>query len=357
MTNENEFKEGINWYGWITPFSGYGIVMLEYATAMNELIGDKVSIGWQRGNPNSSEEWKTLTPEQRRLVHEKPFKKERIGIIKTTPDRFGENESEIKIGYTMVENTKIGKDWVDRINAMAACFVPSAYLIDVFRSSGVTVPLYQVRQGINPEKFPFIYREKKPIFRFGTCGWMDQRKNWKEMVQAFSSEFDEDEPVELWIKNTNNTFGFEQATDPRVKIIDKLMTFPEMLDFYGDLDCFLFPSRAEGSGMPPREAMATGLPVILTNWSGLTEICDEKYNYPLTPLAIDLPDYRGDEQPGFQARIDVQELMYWMRYVYEHREEALEKGRLASEWMHKDWNWTKCAQEVINILRENFHYE
>ncbi len=356
MTDKNGYKEGINWYGWITPFSGYGIVMLEYATAMNELTGDKVSIGWQRGRPNASEEWKTLTPQQRYLVHEKPFKKERIGIIKTTPDRFGENESEIKIGYTMVENTKIGKDWVDKINAMAACFVPSAYLLDVFRESGVTVPLYRVRQGINPEKFPYIYREKKSIFRFGTCGWMDQRKNWKEMIRAFSSEFDESEPVELWIKNTNNTFGFEEAVDPRVKIIDKLMTFPEMLDFYRDLDCFLFPSRAEGSGMPPREAMATGLPVILTNWSGLSEICDEKYNYPLTPLAIDLPDYRGEEQPGFQARIDIQELMYWMRYVYEHRQEALEKGKLASEWMHKDWNWTKCAQEVINILKENFNY-
>ena len=353
----NDYKQGINWYGWITPFSGYGIVMMEYATAMNKLTGDKVSIGWQRGTPNNSDEWKTLTAEQKYLVYEKPFIKERIGIIKTTPDRFGENLSDIKIGYTMVENTQVGKNWIDICNGMHALFVPSQYLVDVFKDSGLNRPIYTVRQGINPQKWPFLKRTRNQTFVFGTCGWMDQRKNWKEMIQAFTSEFDENEPVELWIKNTNNTFGFHQPVDKRVKIIDTLLTFDQMREFYKKLDCFLFPSRAEGSGMPPREAMATGLPVILTDWSGLTEIADPKYNYPIAPVAIDLPDYRGETQPGFQARIDIQELMYWMRYCYEHWDIAMAKGQLASRWMHEEWNWSVCAREVLDILKREFAYE
>jgi glycosyltransferase involved in cell wall biosynthesis len=126
----------------------------------------------------------------------------------------------------------------------------------------------------------------------------------------------------------------------------------EIEQLYWYFDCFVFPSHAEGSGLPPREAMATGLPCILTNWSGLTEIADPAFTYPLTPIAIDIPDVRGSEQPGFMARIDIQELMYWMRYVYEHREEAQEKGKLASQYIHKYWNWDYCAEDLRQKVEE-----
>ena len=118
------------------------------------------------------------------------------------------------------------------------------------------------------------------------------------------------------------------------------------------MDCFVFPSHAEGSGLPPREAMATGLPTILTNWSGLTEVCDPLLNYPLTPIAIDHPDVRGNEQPGYMSRIDVRELMYFMRHVYENREEAEAKGIKASKYIHKEWNWEKCGVDLIEKVKE-----
>ena len=349
------YKNGINWYGWITPFSGYAIVMMEYAAAMNKLTGDKVSIGWQKVGNRDSLEYKCLTDAQRNIV-EKEFKHERIGIIKTTPEFFEHNESDIKIGYTMVENTAVNPKWIEKCNGMSAIFVPAKFLVKVFQDSGCTKPIYVVRQGINSQLFPYYPRVKKPKFIFGTCGWMDTRKNWKEMITAFTSEFNQGEDVELWIKNTNNTFGYHEALDPRVKFIDELKDFSGIYEFYSQLDCFLFPTRGEGAGMPPREAMATGLPVIMTNWSGMEEICNPDYNYPLTPVAIDLEDYR-DYQPGFQARIDLQELMYYMRHVYENWEEAMAKGKKASEWMHKDWNWEKCGQEMIDLLVKEFGYE
>lgn len=352
------YKEGLNWYGWSTPFSGYGIVTLEYATAL-ERLGCDISIGWQRRDPDQSLEWKYLTPEQQNLIHYKTFKKERIGICKTTPDAFHNNVSDVRIGYTMVEGTHIGKKWVERCNGMDAIFVPSKYLLEVFKNDGVNVPIYAIKQGINPDNFPYINRKRnKQNFVFATAGWLDDRKNWKEMVQAFTSEFDPEEPVELWIKNTNSLFGFEQPADTRVKFIDELLSFEGMQIFYKNTDCFLFCSRAEGAGMPGREAMATGLPIILTNWSGMADVCNPEYNYPLTPVAIDVPDARKeDSQPGFQARIDVRELMYWMRHVYEHQEEAREKGKKASEWMHREWNWEVCAKEVLDILKKEFNYE
>lgn len=104
--------------------------------------------------------------------------------------------------------------------------------------------------------------------------------------------------------------------------------------------------------MPPREAMATGLPVILGDHSGLSELCDPDYNYPIAPTSIDWADTRGAQQPGMLARYDVSEIMYWMRYVYEHQQEAKEKGRKAHEWVHKTYNWDECARVLYNHIKE-----
>lgn len=339
--------------GWYSPYSGYGVVNLEYATALNRLTGDKVTTGWERYTPEGNPfEWKVLSEEQRAFLS-KPYEPARVGIIKTTPPHFYHNESKFRVGYSMVENTRIGEDWVKYCNKMDVIFVPSPFLINVFKECGVTRPIYSVRQGVDPLKYP--YKQRKPFmkykpFIFGTVGDQDERKNWTDLVTAFISEFEPHEQVELWIKNTNPKFGNFNFSDERIKIINTYYSFEELMQLYHMFDCFVFPSRAEGSGMPPKEAMSTGLPCIFTNWSGLEEVANMQYNYPLTPISIDYPDSRGPEQPGMQARIDVTELMFWMRHVYENQDAAFEKGKLASEWMAREWNWDACAREMLSII-------
>jgi len=345
-----KFKEPINWYGWFNPWFGYGLVNMEYSAALNKVSGDMVTVPWERKTPKT-EEWKDMAKEQKYLHSKKPVKA-RLGIIKTTPTMFQMNKSEFRIGYTMVENTKVGKEWVKILNTMNASFVPCPYLVKVFRSSGVKIPIYSVRQGINPKRYPFIERPIREVFTFGTLARMDDRKNWQAMFRAFTSEFSPDESVRFLIKNSNPSWGALRPTDDRIKIINRRFDMDEMLKFYGLLDCFVFPSRAEGSGMPPKEAMATGCPAIVTNFSGLEEISDEKYSYPLEPISITHPDSRGPTQPGYQAKISIRELMYWMRYVYSDPVANREKGKVASKWMHEYWNWTKCAEEMLEILKK-----
>jgi len=340
----------LNFDGWSNIQSGYGIVSLEYPVALQKL-GIDVSREWER-RENILKHIYDILPKEHKEYVDKPFKKEKIGIIKTTPELFYKCTNEFRIGYTMVENTRIGEKWKNWCNDMSMIMVPSNYLIDVFKESGVKKPIISVRQGMDSSKFPYIMRRPQRKFVFGTIGYQDDRKNWKDLVTAFCSEFNKNEPVELWIKNTNGYWNITHFSDERIKIINTMYTFEEIQKLYAYFDCFVFPSHAEGSGLPPREAMATGLPVILTNWSGLTEIADKSISYPLTPIAIDYPDVRGIEQPGFQARIDVSELMYWMRYVYEHYDEATEKGKRASEFVHKEYNWNRCAEVMVKKLEE-----
>jgi glycosyltransferase involved in cell wall biosynthesis len=45
--------------------------------------------------------------------------------------------------------------------------------------------------------------------------------------------------------------------------------------------CLVFASKGEGFGIPPREAMSTGLPVILAGFAGLESIAKEEIAFPL----------------------------------------------------------------------------
>lgn len=302
---------------------------------------------YTKGTPEHS----AFTEEQLELL-EKPFEKQKIGIIETTPYDFYINTSDFKIANTMIESSRMGKPWVNSCNSMDLLVVPNEFQKKAFIESGVIKPIKVVRHGTWTENYPYYERPVMDTFTFGTLGYLNERKGVFDVIRAFSSEFAPNEPVQLILKSSNKDFGYySRFSDPRIKTDISHLSPSELNKVYQSMDCFVFPSRAEGVGQPPREAMSTGLPVIVTNYSGLEEIADPAYAYPLNDLTI-LPGKNPQiiEQPGDWAFPDIQELMYNMRYVYEHQDEARQKGKLASTVIHAEHSWEKSAQEMIKVL-------
>ena len=338
----------LNWNGWFSPFSGYGIANLGWMVALDDLTGGGVTVGWERRKPDDSPEWKAFTEKQKEIM-QRPFKEAPIGIIKSIPPIWKEMKGGFKIGYSMTESDMLGKSWVDIANGMDALFVPCAYSKEAYLRGGVGKPIYVVTQGFNEWQFPYLERPKREVFTFGTCGYLDSRKNYQQLVQAFKSEFTKGEPVRLVMKNSNPNFGYEDFDDERIKIVNRMFNPDEMAYLYYMFDCFVFPSKGEGSGLPPREAMATGCPAIVPDYSGTAEIANEKYAYVLHPTGRE-KDSRGEEsQPGQWATYDVRELMYLMRQAYENKD-IKEMGKKASDWMHREFTWEKGARKMIKIL-------
>jgi glycosyltransferase involved in cell wall biosynthesis len=62
----------------------------------------------------------------------------------------------------------------------------------------------------------------------------------------------------------------------------------ELAVIYSLSTLFCFPSLAEGFGLPPLEAMASGVPVVVSNTTSLPEVCGEAGNYvdPTDPSSI-----------------------------------------------------------------------
>lgn len=349
MQNTSKVNE-LNWYGFLTPFGGYGINALRWLVNLSRLGVDiRVHDAYK---PNvDSEEWKALTEEEKTIMN-KPWKKFKVGVVESTPWEFGLCDNEIKIANTMCESDQIGPDWVDPCNLMDHIVVPNEFMKKVFETSGVTKPVHVIRHGVDSiTRFKYFDRPKRSTFTFGTVGYLNERKGFFELVRAFASEFEPNEPVELVLKTSNLVYGYyKNWSDPRIKMIDKHLDSRELYELYKSFDCFVFPSRAEGYGQPPREAMATGLPTILTNYSGLEDVCNPDFNYPIDPISFERGVNPIEEQTGNWAKIDIQELMYWMRHVYENRGEAMMKGSRAAAEMRNHHTWGQSAIRMAEFL-------
>lgn len=340
----------ISYYGYFTPYSGYGIANLNWVKYLRRL-GVDVAVNAKFVPRPGTDEWGVLNEEERKMFNA-PFKIRDIGIIETTPNWFHLNECQVKIANTMCETDKLGEEWVRACNKMDYVIVPNEFYYKVFMESGVTTDVAIIPHGVDVERFSYKDRSKtlRNNYVFGCCGYLNNRKGVFELIEAFHSEFEPEEPVKLRLHTTDPELGFyKNLADKRIEITSRLWGWDELVKFYHDLDAFVFPSKAEGIGYPPREAMATGLPTIVMNYSGLEEIA--AFGFPIQPNGFTI-EHPMKEQEGKWAKIDVQELMGAMRYVYENKEMGHQVGRAASNFIRRELSWERAAKMMKGFLYE-----
>lgn len=110
-------------------------------------------------------------------------------------------------------------------------------------------------------------------------GRLNIRKNIKSLLISFSKQ--SSTSISLVIVGDLDNQGFDILEYVKVLGIDKKVHF---LGFLSDKDLsevvasakiFVFPSFAEGFGLPPLEAMKSGVPTIVSNSTSLPEVCGE----------------------------------------------------------------------------------
>lgn len=240
------------------------------------------------------------------------------------------------------ETTLIPKSWVDRINQFDALLVPCKQNIEAFRDSGVKIPIELIHWGFDPLKFYPLERSERDTFVFGHMGALSFRKGTDMLVEAFQQAFPNEKDVKLICKTSFNTYLYA-TKDPRIKVVISPCTPEELLsEFFKEIDCFVFPTRGEGWGMTPMEAMATGVPAIVTGWSGPVEYMSSEdgwiLDYKMVP-ATNFSEKVYKEDCGQWAEPDKNQLIEYMRYAYTHRSEVKEKGQKAAARMAKEFLW------------------
>lgn len=146
-----------------------------------------------------------------------------------------------------------------------------------------------------------------------------------------------------------NTSNLQQL--PRVRLLTDIPQ-ADLPSLYAAMDAFVSPTRGEGWGRPHAEAMAMGLPVVATNWSGLTQFLTPHVGYPI-PVSHMAPIPSGAFAGHMQAEVDARVLGDTMRHVADpaNRAEVQARGAAARRLMESAYSPSALAAQVEAELR------
>jgi glycosyltransferase involved in cell wall biosynthesis len=302
-----------------------------------------------------------------------------IVILHLTPEHWNKLKEPGKthIGYTIWETSKLHYNWPTWINnEVEKLLVGCDWNKDVFKTSGVDVPIGVVPHGINMTSFddikpyPIAGVDDDTYVFYDIFQWTE-RKHPLALIKAYWYEFKEKDNVALVLKTYRGDYTDDEKDAirttikrlksvmpmdyyPPIYLISHILSEDEMLGLHARGDCFVTFNRGEGFGLCPFTAGACGNPVIITGYGGATEYAkkDNSYliDYSLTPVfgMPWSPWYRGDQLWAEPAVLHGASLM---REVYENQEKAEERGQLLKKNISENFTWDNISERIVDEIR------
>ena len=188
------------------------------------------------------------------------------------------------------EESLVPGHMVAALNGMfRGVLAPSRFVAKALIDSGVSVPVHVVGYAPGLEGFFAIAGARRERPRRATFGFLHvssafPRKGVDVLLAAYAAAFREGDPVRLVIKsfaNPHNDVATQiaalRAADPglaEIVHIEDDLSADAMAALYRDADAMVLPTRGEGFNIPAAEAMAAGLPLLVTAGGGHADFCD-----------------------------------------------------------------------------------
>lgn len=286
---------------------------------------------------------------------ERQYHGQEIGLAYGYPEMVNKLHTPIKIIFSMFESTKIPDEWASDLEKADLIITPSKFCQKAFKDAGfdsIVIPL-------GYDEKTFTYQEKNPDeepFLFLHYDAFNARKGWDIVFKAFNEEF-KNENARLILKTTRTAglpFPILRSQYPQIDVIKESYSHKEINDLLHRVHCYVIPSRGEGFGHPPLEALATGTPVIMPNAHGFAEFFTSKYFNEVkikgdTPALYDR--YKG-QNVGKMVEPDVNDLRAKMRFIYEHRSYAFDQAKEGAIWARANWNYQKTGEKLSEVLKD-----
>lgn len=263
-------------------------------------------------------------------------------------------------------------EWVAPMrDALDEIWVPSNYVREGYIRSGIPEnKIVVVPNGVDLS----VYAPRGPRYRLQTkrsykllyVGGILSRKGLDVLLQAYTATFSSSDDICLVIKAAGvGTFYadspfleqirqlVEDRATAEVELITDDFSDTQMAGLYRACDALVHSYRGEGFGMPIAEAMASGLPVVVTNHGACLDFCDDS-----NALLVSAREQYFESPAGLPpasvgywwAEPDVNMLGERMRWLFEHPEAGHTLGQHGRERM-RDFTWERAASRVIERIK------
>jgi len=375
--------------GPLADVSGYAAVTRELARAFTSL-GAAVTIDPVRWGEPVLKLSKAHPANAVPGAHAAPDCVLNIGIPWTFRRRAGTRRP--NVGLTMLEVDGIPASWAERCNQMDEVWVPSSFSFKTLTSGGVDPARLRVMPlGVDTKRFrptgPSLPIPGRRGFVFLAVSEWVARKAFPLLIEAFVREFSTGEDVCLVLKTRSNrptqgaADGSRQVREEVRRLLARLLgqtphadhaapaacppvillTDPlppeSMPALYRAADCFVLPTRGEGWNLPAIEALASGLPVITTAWSGHLEYLSDANAFLVRCDGLEpVPDQALREEPVYTghrwARPNADHVRELMRWVFENHETARATAVQARPALERDYDWLVSGRRMLDRLAE-----
>ena len=265
------------------------------------------------------------------------------------------NSNQVRIAYSMIEFSRIPREWAERLNTyFDAIVVPDPFLIEVYKESGVSIPIFVLPLQWDFQPFfnlPLKQKAHSPMI-FANLSTAADRKNQINLIRAFAKALGNCDNAILKINSRgsfNNTSQkirdeIERLGCSNIYFTESGLGSEEYLELFQSVDCYVSLSKGEGFSIQPREAMALGIPVIVTNNTGQSTICKsglvkvvesnilESVDHILSEMGYPLKE---DHNRGYQFNCTIEDAAEAIKDVYLNYERYLEKAVEAREWVYQ----------------------
>jgi len=301
--------KGIRYTGPIFNNSGYARACRGNILALHQ-AGIPLNlnpISFEGANPELGEDGKIL----KSLVNN--GSEYNVNFIHTTPEFWQKHRINglINVGFTIWETTKLHPDWSNYINNnVDKVLVGCSWNKEVFKDSGITIPIGVVPHGINMkesdnvEPFNISGVDENDYMFYGIFQWTE-RKHPLALLKGYFQAFEGIKDSVLVLKTYRNDYSDKEKTAiretirrlkiimpmssyPKIIFLSNMLTEQEIVSLHKRGDCYVSFDRGEGFGLSPFQAGSEGNPIIVTGFGGSTEYAkeDNSYliDYQLTPV-------------------------------------------------------------------------